>query len=204
MSLDWLLESDASYVLTTDEIQDILDGTLLSYGCGLDTLIAKERKKNIDKHKKCIKTRKYCGLCQYDPPERVRKVIDELKECQIKRWDQAMIRVCRTTPWTSKQFEIIDVVKSMYSLLSDYRALIKECRLRDDENKQLKKKRNGCKVIELMGRLSSTQCLEYLTYGYVKENASNSQYSRYPFYLKQITHKYLVTEDFFHNHKCCQ
>ena len=50
---------------------------------------------------------------------------------------------------------------------------------------------------ELLLRLSLKECIEHLMNGYLRQNASESQYSMYQFYLQQISIEYLGGINFY-------
>ena len=202
MSLNWLSAPNTNYVLTTDEIHNIIHVKLL---CGLDFDIGRARRDNIEQYSDCQETRKWCGLCKYDSPDRVTKIFNQLRACK-KEWDQKMIQMYRAKTMIKEDqtnnIKIVTIIKKMHLLLLDYRDLIGICRSRDTENIKLKKEWNGCKVMELLKQSSLKQCIQDLMNGYIKQNSTKLQYSIYPFVLQQISIKYLGTEDLFIGHKC--
>ena len=50
---------------------------------------------------------------------------------------------------------------------------------------------DGHKAIKLLKRLSSSQCVEYLMSGYIKQNSTTQQYDIYPSELKELNIKFL-------------
>eukprot|EP01083_Nonionella_stella_P167839 565072_1 len=152
VELQWLHSMDSSHVLSRDEIGSIMNYKSLR---GREREIASQRIKNIKIFSKCKETRRWSGLCTYDPVHRIQNTIESLQSYK-KQQDSEIFSLFRvkesemTEKIAERKTQCININKNNQNLLHFYRECIKQIRIRQrnrNKNKSTKHMQSKPKTI---------------------------------------------------------